>query len=235
MSKRFKGLTCAYCREPGISSTGDHVIPRQFVPEHLRANLPKVPACEACNNAKSVDEHYLAAVLPFGGNHPEASAMLERDVPRRLEKNRKLHLALAEGQTPVNLSAGGVVAPTLALPIEPERISRFARRVIQGLHAHHWGPIPEETWVGAGLLAPAGVEFHLKLMHMNGVRLRGDIGGGLFSYAALRSFEPPYISAWWLRLFGGVLLGGDPELPEYGTRDLYGMVATLPHREMFPD
>jgi len=28
---------------------------------------------------------------------------------------------------------------------------------------------------------------------------------------------------------------GDPELPEYGTRGLYGMVATLPHREIFPD
>ena len=57
----------------------------------------------------------------------------------------------------------------------------------------------------------------------------------VFSYAALRSFEPPYISAWWLRLFGGVLLAGDPAMPEYGSRDLYGMVSTLPHLEMFPN
>lgn len=235
MGKRFKGITCAYCGEPGISSTGDHVIPRQFVPEPLRANLPQVPACAACNNSKSIDEHYLATVLPFGGNHPESSAMLERDVPRRLERNRKLHQALAESQGQIRLNEDGVVATTTTLMVEAERITRFTRRVIQGLHAHHWGPIPKGTWVGAGLLAPTGVKFHHDLMHMGGVRLRGDIGQGLFSYAALRSFEPPYLSAWWLRLFGGVMLGGDDAVPDYVTRDLYGMVATKPFPEMFPD
>jgi len=160
--------------------------------------------------------------------------MLNRDVPRRLERNQRLHRALAEGQSRVQVNDGGGVAETLALPVESERISRFARRVIQGLHALHWGPIPQDAWVGAGQLAPAGVEFHHKLMHMGGIRLRGDIGAGLFSYAALRSFEPPFISAWWLRLFGGMILAGDPAMPEYGTRDLYGLVSRLPHPEMFP-
>lgn len=235
LGKRFRGLTCAYCGELGISSTGDHVIPRQFVPRSLRGNLPQVPACAPCNNAKSFDEHYLATVLPFGGNHPESSAMLERDVRRRLEKNRRLHSALIEGQARVQLNEGGEVVETLAISIESDRVSRFARRVIQGLHAHHWEPIPKSTWVGAGQLAPAGVELHHRLMHMGGIRLRGDIGGGLFSYAALRSFDQPYISVWWLRLFGGVLLAGDPMMPECGTRDLYGMVSRLPHPEMFPD
>jgi hypothetical protein len=233
LGKRFKGMTCAYCGEPGISSTGDHVIPRQFVPEHLRANLPQVAACASCNNAKSIDEHYLATVLPFGGNHPESSAMLVRDVPSRLQKNRKLHRALAEGQGQIQLNEDGVIASSMTLTVETERIIRFARRVIQGLHAHHWGPIPKATWVGAGVLAPTGVEFHHKLMEMGGVRLRGDIGGGLFSYAALRSFDSPYLSAWWLRFFGGVALGGDSDLPAYVSRDLYGLVATTPLPEMF--
>lgn len=234
MSKGFKGKTCAYCGEPGITATADHVFARQFVPEPLRANLPKVAACVACNNAKSIDEHYLATVLPFGGDHPAVPAMLKHEVPRRLARNRKLHLALSEGQTPVRLDDGGRVSQTVALAIEPERIVRLARHLIHGLHAHHWEPVPKTMWVGAGVLAPAGVAFHNRLMHMNGVRLRGDIGGGLLSYAALRGLEPPYISAWWLRLFGGVLLAGDPSLPDYGTRDLYGMVATQPHPEMFP-
>lgn len=160
--------------------------------------------------------------------------MLVEDVPRRLNRNRKLHRVLSDGQGRVHLNDGRDVAETLALPVEVERINRFVRRVVQGLHAHHWAPIPKGTWISAGQLAPAGIEFHLKLMHMGGVRLRGDIGGGLFSYAALRSFDPPYISAWWLRLFGGVLLAGDPSMPEYGTRDLYAMVSRVPHPEMFP-
>ena len=235
MGKRFKGLACAYCGEPDISSTGDHVIPRKFVPEHLRANLPQVPACAACNNAKSADEHYLATVLPFGGNHPEASAMLERDVPRRLEKNKRLHLELARGQAEVRFSDGAGVGPTLTLNVEAERITRFARRVIQGLHAHHWEPVSKGTWVGAGVLAPAGQQFQLELMHMGGLRLRRDIGDGLFSYAALRSMERPYISAWWLRLFGGVMLGGDPAMPGFASRDLFGLVASNPFPELFAD
>lgn len=233
MSKRFKGQTCAYCGEPGASSTGDHVIPRRFLPERLRANLPQVPACAACNNAKSIDEHYLATVLPFGGHHPEASAMLDRDVPRRLERNRKLHQALADGRTDIRLNQDGVIEETFALPVEADRLARFARWVIQGMHAHHWGPIPPDMWVGAGMLSAEGTKFHNAMMHLNGRRLRGDVGRGLFSYAALRSFEPPYISAWWLRLFGGVLMGGDPRAPDYYSRDLWGLVTTKPHPEMF--
>lgn len=235
MRKGYQGKTCAYCGEPGISSTSDHVIPRQFLPEHLRANLPQVPACAACNRAKSTDEHYLATVLPFGGNHPESSAMLERDIPRRLERNRRLHRELAAGQVNIGLNEDGVIQPTIALDIEPERITRFARRMIQGLHAHHWEPVPKEMWVGAGVLGPVGQQFQLELMHMSGMRLRGDIGDGLFSYAALRSFEPPHVSAWWLRLFGGVLLGGDPNHPGFASRDLFGLVATKPAPEMFAD
>jgi hypothetical protein len=183
-------------RRADISSTGDHVIPRRFVPEHLRANLPQVPACLTCNNAKSADEHYLATVLPFGGNHPAASAMLERDVPRRLQKNKRLHRGLAEGRCDGQLSEGDAITPTLTLNVEADRIIGFARRLIGGLHAYHWEPISKQMWVGAGVLAPAGQNFQLELMHMGGLRLRGDIGDGLFSCAALRSMEPPYISAW---------------------------------------
>jgi len=235
LGKRFKGLTCAYCGGPEISTTGDHVIPRQFVPKHMRANLPQVPACAACNNAKSADEHYLATVLPFGGNHPEVLAILERDVPRRLEKNRRLHRELAESQGKVQLRDDNGIKSTMTLSVEPDRIVRFARRMIQGLHAHHWEPVPKGTWVGAGVLAPAGQKFQLELMHMRGLRLRGDIGDGLFSYAALRSMERPYISAWWLQLFGGVMLGGDPNARGFASRDIFGLVAPEPIPELFPD
>jgi hypothetical protein len=201
----------------------------------MRANLPQVPACAACNNAKSADEHYLATVLPFGGNHPEVLAILERDVPRRLEKNRRLHRELAESQGKVRLMDENVIEPTMTLNIEADRIIRFARRMIQGLHAYHWEPVPKGTWVGAGVLAPAGQRFLLELMHMGGRRLHGDIGVGLFNYAALRSMERPYISAWWLRLFGGVTLCGDPNVPGFASRDIFGLVAPEPIPELFPD
>src|SRR6202048_1568155 len=36
-----------------------------------RAKFPKLPAYETCNNAKSKLEHYLIAVLPFGGQYTD--------------------------------------------------------------------------------------------------------------------------------------------------------------------
>ena len=58
-SKKFQNRPCVYCTT-ATATTADHVIARQFVSGPLRANLPKVPACSACNNAKSQLEHYLA-------------------------------------------------------------------------------------------------------------------------------------------------------------------------------
>ena len=53
VSKRFRGKLCIYCLRDPSTSTGDHVFAREFFPESERADLPKVPACEACNNKKS--------------------------------------------------------------------------------------------------------------------------------------------------------------------------------------
>ena len=93
MGKGYKGVRCVYCqdREAG---TADHVIARGFFPEDKRGDLPKVPACSECNNAKSKLEHTLTAIMPFGAQHADASKALEMAEPR-LAKNKKLHEWLA--------------------------------------------------------------------------------------------------------------------------------------------
>jgi len=73
MSKRFKNKLCVYCLKNPSTPTGDHIFAREFFMQDRRANLPKVPACKHCNNEKSQLEHYLTAVLPFCGRHPDAS------------------------------------------------------------------------------------------------------------------------------------------------------------------
>jgi hypothetical protein len=87
MSKRFKGLLCAYCSQrPAV--TGDHLFAREFFLKTQRANLPQVPTCDRCNGEKSKLEHYLTAVLPFGGRHPDALTNLSQMVEPRLAKNK---------------------------------------------------------------------------------------------------------------------------------------------------
>src|ERR1700693_690251 len=111
MSKRFKGKTCVYCGAAPSTTTGDHVFAREFFINARRGNLPKVPACEACNHEKSKLEHYLTAVLPFGGRHTDSAQNLSTLVEPRLAKNAKLHSALS----------AGLLVPVSTLPIDGDK------------------------------------------------------------------------------------------------------------------
>jgi hypothetical protein len=113
MSKRFKGKTCVYCGAAPSTTTGDHVFAREFFINVRRGNLPKVPACEACNHEKSKLEHYLTAVLPFGGRHTDSAQNLSTLVEPRLAKNAKLHSALSVGQGRVWSREGGLLVPAM--------------------------------------------------------------------------------------------------------------------------
>jgi len=235
VGKGHRGRTCAYCREPGISSTRDHVIPRRFLPEHLRANRPVVAACAACNRAKSADEHHLATVLPFGGDHAEASAMLEREVPRRLAKNERLRRELAASREPFELTENGVTKSTETIGVDPDVITRFARYMILGLHAYEWGVVPKEMWVTAFVPSSAGQLFQDAVMNMRGEEKCGDIGNGLFTYTAKRSQEPPFVSAWTLQIFGGVRLTGDPNDRGFISNSLFGLVMAKDMSDLLGD
>ena len=140
MGKQFKGKTCAYCAVPGASNTGDHVLARQFVAVEYRDAIPKVPACAACNGKKAALEAYATSVLPFGGRHGNAMANLTANVPKRLEKNQKLHRALSIGQTRVwSREPSGLLANTMALPLDGERLEELIGLIVRGLIFHHWG------------------------------------------------------------------------------------------------
>jgi hypothetical protein len=138
MSKLHKGKTCAYCAQPNASQTGDHVVARALVAEALRAQIPIVPACAACNGKKAELEHYAASVLPFGGRHAGAPASLS-EVEKRLAKNRRLHRELATRQTRIWSQEAGLMMPCLSIPIDGERLEALVGYIVCGLLFHHWG------------------------------------------------------------------------------------------------
>jgi hypothetical protein len=84
--KKFNDKTCVYCATQP-ATTEDHVFARGFFVETRRDKLPKVPACQPCNQVKSGLEHYLATVLPFAGRHADAPASLP--TPRGLLAARR--------------------------------------------------------------------------------------------------------------------------------------------------
>src|SRR5262249_11320440 len=113
---KFRDKTCVYCTTRP-ATTEDHVVARAFFLAERRGNLPAVPACQPCNNAKSRLEHSLATVLPFAGRHADAAANLQQEVvQRRLAENQALHRKLAAGMSRDWTSEAGVYRPSLTLP-----------------------------------------------------------------------------------------------------------------------
>lgn len=208
VSKRYKNKTCVYCGADGISQTADHVFAREFVPIQHRGDLPKVPACQPCNNAKSELEHYLLAVLPFGSRHPISSAMLYSEVPKRLGANRRLHHHLAAGQRSAWLTENGVTQRTITIPFEGEKLEALFALITRGLTAHHFGiVIPADYFIGAGILARVTEPFMASLLAMKArAKVSRSIGDGLISYEGAQGTDDPNLTVWRYRIYGGIRL-----------------------------
>lgn len=210
-SKRFKNLDCAYCIERK-SVAGDHVFAREFFLPADRGNLPQAPACEECNNKKSALEHYLTALLPFGGRHAQSSDNLNQLVPGRLRKNQKLHRELQSGQMRAALVENGSQVETTALPIREGAIEELFRYVARGLAWHHWGAyILPQTNIEAIALTPHGATLfdrHLFSLNSNN-RVLVNLGNGTVIYEGMQGVDTPQISVWRFRMYGGMLLTED--------------------------
>lgn len=211
MSKKFKGQTCIYCGREGAAETADHIFARQFFLESRRQNLPQAPACKDCNAKKSADEHYLATVLPFGGRHKDAGENLTTKVPRRLEKNVKLHRELNAGTTEawIKESSGLYVRSTL-IPFDGERFERLFGFIVKGLMWHHWGVIlASDAFVEVLTLTPHGkAVFDQKLQMNANQRIEESLGNGTFTYRAAQAKDNLQVSIWQIEVYGGIIATG---------------------------
>jgi hypothetical protein len=229
MSKRFKDKTCVYCAAAPSTTAGDHVFAREFFIDVRRGNLPKVPACEACNNEKSRLEHYLTAVLPFGGRHADSTKNLSTLVAPRLAKNARLHNELNAGQGQIWSREGGLIVPVRTLPVDGEKIGRLFEFITKALLWHHWKVIlePGRHGLWSGLLSPVGVQLHRSFFAMNGnARVSANLGEGTFTYEGLQGTDIPEMSVWLFSMYGGMKLRGDPQTPNEECSMIGGVSAT---------
>jgi hypothetical protein len=176
-----------------------------------RAQIPQVPACNTCNGEKANIEHYLTGVLPFGGRHSDALANLTENVPRRLEKNKKLQRELATKSSRVwSQEPSGLILRTLAVPLDGERLEKLVEFVVRGLMFHHWGMIlGKEAFVEVHSLTIHGDKFFRKIRHLNAAqRVSNDIGDGALVYEAAQGIDNPLISVWQLSFYGAMTMVG---------------------------
>lgn len=215
-SKKYKAKTCAYCGVPGASTTADHVFAREFFLTERRSNIPKVPACKACNEDKARLEFYLTGVLPFGGRHPDARVNLSTMLPKRLAKNASLGPVLRAGMSPVWVpDPSGLLLRTSMITIDAEKLELWCRLLIKGLAYHHWKTVlGDDCFFEFMVPTPGGESIINGLLGKRGAaRVKASIGEGTFAYEGLQGADNPHVTAWRLQLYGGLQLGGqDPRI-----------------------
>lgn len=225
MGKGYKGVPCVYCLEREAED-GDHVISRQFFPKDKRDNLPKVPACKKCNNEKSKLEHYLTTVMPLGAQHSNARGAMEM-VESRLEKNKKLHVRLAEGIRQVFKSInGGPWAPEMTVPIQGDALEKLSELIVKGLAFHHWKILlGADHFVRASFFNEVGRRFFDPLFAGTARdRVKDDFGDGAFTYEGVQAQECAELTLWKMSIYGAEV-GGDQRSPAERCSIIYGITA----------
>ncbi|HEX9462079.1 MAG TPA: HNH endonuclease [Alphaproteobacteria bacterium] len=228
MSKKFRDMTCIYCLIRPSIRQGDHLFARGFFPENKRNNLPKIPGCDQCNNAKSRLEHYLASILPFGARHADALTNLETMVPSRLAKNQKLHRELNAGRETVLSEEGpGLFVETSALPFDGNSLHLLMAYVVKGLLWHHWKVVltPEFDVRIVSITKPFEPFFAEILGQQAAQRTRENLGDGAFMYEGAQGKDYPELSVWAFSLFGGLKVAGDADAPHEGSSRIIAITA----------
>lgn len=206
MKREFRGELCVYCNVAPYE-TDDHVISREFFLVKHRANLPQVPACRRCNGEKSILEHYLTAVLGFGGLHPHAAENLNTLVKRRLEKNLKLKRELETG-----FAASG----EQTIPVDYARVNRLFEMIAQGLAWYHWRVrLDKDHGTLASAFHDAGAAYFEQMFNTwrTPHRVSKNWGDGTFVYEAAQATDDPSSTVWRFWMYGGIIFTGDEKIP----------------------
>ena len=233
MGKKFRGKLCVYCTER-LADTEEHIFSRQFFTLANRANLPKAPACRSCNSAKSALEHYLTAVAPFGARHPDAVTTLENMVPPRLAKNTKLRRRLAAQCSDIWVrTPSGLMVRSMALPFDGAKMEAYFAYAVRGLLWHHWSLyLPEESFVHAICVTGAGDQIIEHQLSLNAnARVSENLGNGTIEYRGAQGVDRSDVSVWHFKLYGGIVLAGDPKAPDQETTTVAAF--TAPRRAAF--
>lgn len=213
VSKKYIGKACVYCGT-ATATTADHVFAREFFVVSQRVNLPKVPACAACNRSKADLERYLTAVLPFAGVHGDARGQLTNEVPRRLAKNPRLHRELEAGRRRGWWQQkSGLIVPAMVLPLDGEKLVDYVALVVRGLMWHHWQVLlGSDCFVEAQSLTRHGEKMFAPSSWNGRATVDVQHPSGIFAYRGVQGIDTPEISVWELSLLGGMTVsGGDNE------------------------
>ena len=116
------------------------MIPRSLFGDNPPRNLITVPACEACDNEKSLNDDFLRDMLVMdvqSSEHPLLQADLRNKMYRAVQRNLSAlgRLVVAESKDRALYTRGGIYLGSYpAVTIEETRVSRIFSMIVRGLY-----------------------------------------------------------------------------------------------------
>lgn len=131
---------CAHCG--GRTESRDHVPSKVLLDEPFPKNLPRVDCCDACNQASSLDEEYVACLVDV--------AIAGSADPRRVSRSKVARLLRDKPalQERLRRSLGKRNQERAGISVEVERVRRVAEKLARGhavfeLNEPQYGPATE--------------------------------------------------------------------------------------------
>lgn len=127
----------------------EHVPPRAVFPKtqdtvdgvNLRKQLITVPACDAHNSAKSLDDEYLMYVLVLGIlNNSRAGDQVRTKIRRAIDAAPGVAKLLSEHHVPLQLEdiETGVQKAAVAVRVDSKRVHSALDHIGRALYLHHY-------------------------------------------------------------------------------------------------
>ncbi|HWN10232.1 MAG TPA: hypothetical protein VNO50_13360 [Pyrinomonadaceae bacterium] len=222
MKKRGKRKIreCAYCGEMKEVSR-DHVIPECLFKRPYPANLITVPACDKCNNAKSLNDDFLRDMLIcdiFGSQSPVAQDIFHEKV---LSSVRQDSSVIARDATlnarvePFYTKQGVYLGHETSFPIDSERVKVIFTALVRGLYYDaRRQRFPDNYVIEVLRYYPWDFEEVWQVffqLHPNGPRTLGNVFGCAFVSAQ----EEPFSTYWLFWFYERVLISVSAMHPKF--------------------
>jgi len=199
-----KVKTCVYCGQLK-EVTKDHVIPKCLFIKPYPPNLISVPACDDCNNSKSLNDDYLRDILVtdnWVSKHPIAQQIFQQKmlssqrqgssvIARETIKNSKLE--------PFYTSGGIYLGHFHATPIDDKRFEHIFETMVRGLfYDFQKERIPDGYIFDLGRIHLWEFEQFKQMFesHKPKGKVLGNVFSGGFTFAAEDAF-----TTMWLLIF----------------------------------
>ncbi|MHB9026667.1 MAG: hypothetical protein ACYC7E_21255 [Armatimonadota bacterium] len=162
-------------------------------------------------------EHTLTAVLPFGGRQESAAENMLTQLPKRLDKNKRLHQAILDGKKDIwTTEHSDLALPSISIPIEHTTIEELFTYVVRGLLLYHYKIrlSPAHTVKVIFVESSMANNAYQRLFQYKDYIINENLGEGTFVYEGVQCLEYPEATAWWFTIFGGIVLAdGEKAVP----------------------